>query len=369
MDASTAFLMEQVAQAGRPEDLFGQLDGSVDEKYQAGKRLFRSLSRALHPDVHGSDAQVSRAYGRVSELWAEAQVAIKEGRYGQPRVPQVAPISTTRHVYQDYALMTIGDLADVYRGTRDAGAEPVILKIGRDPADNDLLQAEHETLSYLHRVDQPEDKVFRPFLPEPLEHFSISDGRSPVRAATAFAAIEGLVSLETVREAYPMGIEPEDMAWMFRRLLYVLGYVHHRSVIHGAVLPAHVLIQPEKHGVVLVDWCYALRNPVQDNLHIPAISLSYEDWYPAEVLAKEPPRPGTDLAMAATTMVAILGGDAGRGTLPDSVPVPLRAFFRGCMLPSLSQRPRDAWELLEEFDQLIERLWGKRRFRVFEMPK
>mgnify|MGYP006170697443 CR=1 FL=1 len=28
----------------------------------------------------------------------------------------------------------------------------------------------------------------------------------------------------------------------------------------------------------------------------------------------------------------------------------------------------DAWRLLDDFDRLIETLWGKRKFRVLEMP-
>jgi hypothetical protein len=31
-------------------------------------------------------------------------------------------------------------------------------------------------------------------------------------------------------------------------------------------------------------------------------------------------------------------------------------------------RPQDAWDLLREFDAVIERLYGERRFREFAMP-
>lgn len=47
------------------------------------------------------------------------------------------------------------------------------------------------------------------------------------------------------------------------------------------------------------------------------------------------------------------------------VPRPLAAFAAGCTLASPVWRPRDAWQLLREFDDLIERLWGPRKFRPF----
>jgi hypothetical protein len=49
----------------------------------------------------------------------------------------------------------------------------------------------------------------------------------------------------------------------------------------------------------------------------------------------------------------------------EPVPQRLGAFAAGCTLATRSRRPDDAWELLREFDELIERLWGPRRFRPF----
>ena len=48
---------------------------------------------------------------------------------------------------------------------------------------------------------------------------------------------------------------------MWRRLLTALGWAHRARLVHGAVFPEHVLIHPELHGLVLVDWCYATATP------------------------------------------------------------------------------------------------------------
>ena len=48
---------------------------------------------------------------------------------------------------------------------------------------------------------------------------------------------QGMVSLAAVRSAYPDGLDPRDVAWMWRRLLVALGVAHRAGLVHGAVLP------------------------------------------------------------------------------------------------------------------------------------
>ncbi len=163
------------------------------------------------------------------------------------------------------------------------------------------------------------------------------------------------------------------MAWMWRRLLFVLGYVHRRGIVHGAVLPAHVMILPAQHGLVLVDWCYSsiASDDSNGNPPIKAIVEAYRGWYPEEVLKKQVPGPATDIAMATRCVVQLMGGDPLTGNLPDRVPVPFRAFFKGCLAVRQAARPDDAWGLLHEFDELLEHLgppYFPRRFRPFTMP-
>src|SRR6516164_8396933 len=109
------------------------------------------------------------------------------------------------------------------------------------------------------------------------------------------------------------------MAWMWRRLLVALGFAHRCGLVHGAVLPEHVLIQPHDHGLVLIDWAYAVAASPATGERVTAISAAYAAWYPAEIMRKEPPAAGTDLAMAARCVVALLGGDPLQGALPAHV--------------------------------------------------
>jgi hypothetical protein len=85
----------------------------------------------------------------------------------------------------------------------------------------------------------------------------------------------------------------------------------------------------------------------------------YAGWYPPEVPARERASAATDIYMATRCMTHLMG---------DKAPKPMRSFAQGCLAARQRRRPDDAWRLLAEFDELLERLYGPRRFRPFTMP-
>ena len=183
-----------------------------------------------------------------------------------------------------------------------------------------------------------------------------------------FSWSPGWYSLADARAAYPGGLDPKDAAWIWRRLLVGLGFAHVNGVIHGAVLPGSVLIQPEQHGLLLKNWAYAVHDPQTTGEIITAIDAEYEDWYPDEVRNSELPVGATDIAMSARCMIFLLGGEPARGVFPARVPGPMQMFLKSCILPGKRARPQDAWGLKEEFDELLKKLWGERKFHPFSMP-
>ena len=140
------------------------------------------------------------------------------------------------------------------------------------------------------------------------------------------------------------------MAWMWRRILVALGFAHVNGIIHGAVLPANILIQPEEHGLMLEigSTPSALR---QENI-LSHIDPDFATWYPPEIAKNEVPTFGMDINMSAKLMIHLLGGDAERNSIPDSVPHAMRMFLKGSILPG-KRAPQDAWALLQEFDDLL----------------
>lgn len=313
-----------VATATSDDDLFGP-DRSA--------RRYRQLVTALHPDRlatadPATRAAATEAYIRVTTRWRDCRTPVLGGH----RLLRIAHR---------------GDLADLW----DVGADQ-LLKLPRQPIDNDLMAREARALRTIAERGDPRHLPYVPRLVDSFRHRDPETGAD--RLVNVLATAPGLHSLDEVLQAYPDGLDPRDVAWMWRRLLVALGLAHHAGVVHGAVLPRHVLIGPEVHGVVLVDWCCAV---IGDGT-VPAMVPGHEDWYPREVHERDQCGPGTDIAMATRCMTELMG---------DRAPRELRDFAAGCSLPALHARPDDAWKLLAELDGVLDRLYGPRVFRPFTL--
>jgi serine/threonine protein kinase len=316
-----------VIEAARgPGDLFGS----------DAARTYRRLAQLTHPDAHPGDARAARAFAKLADLWR-------------------------RHRDGHGALVARGDIANLYRVSQG------LLKVTRDPADNDLMRAETIALAALRtRVE----RRFQAYFPELVLAQRRRDPSSGAEhRANVIVELTGFRSLAEIRSAVsharpapgPAGLDPRDAAWMWRRLLVAVGAAHRAGLIHGAVLPEHVMIHAGEHGLVLVDWCYSWpgllgRAPAG---RVRAVVKRYRDWYPHEVLSGHRAGPDLDIWLATRCMTELIG---------DLMPAPMAAFARGCLLASPSRRPADAWSLLAELDDLLERLYGPRTFRPFAMP-
>lgn len=336
----------EVVRAGDPLDVFGPPPEPGRPVSAAAKDRYRRLARLLHPDraPHARTAEATAAFARLGELW-------RSHRDGADH-PDLLTCNGTD--YQIGAQLVAGDLANLYRlRHREGAGADVIVKLARDPADNDLMRAE---ASALRQIASNGDRRFAAYVPRLAGTFIHRDPHTDVtRQANLLPVLTGFVTLAEVADAFPDGVDPRDAAWMMRRLLVGLGYAHRAGVVHGAVLPEHVMIHPEAHGLVIVDWCYrpAPGRP------IAAMVSRYAGWYPPEVGAKQPADASTDLYLAARCLDHLV---------KDRQPARMRDFIRGCTLRRQRARPRDAWQLLSEFDDLLSQLYGPRRFRPFQLP-
>ncbi|WBB55926.1 serine/threonine protein kinase [Verrucosispora sp. WMMD573] len=300
---------------------------------EAPERRYRELVGALHPDRlgwagPGIRAAATTAFLRVTSRWRARRATVLHGyRCGRPAYS--------------------GDLADLY----DVGADR-LLKLPRDAADNDLMVREQRALRTLAERGDPR---WLPYVPRLVDSFTHRDaGTGADRRITVLGTAPNLHSLVEVRRAYPDGLDARDVAWMWRRLLVALGLAHRAGLVHGAVLPSHVLIDPDAHGLVLVDWCFS----TEPGGTVPAMVPEHETWYPPEVPHRQPCGPGTDIFMATRCMAWLLDRRAPRQLLD---------FARGCRQRLLRARPDDAWLLLRELDQVLHRLYGPRTFRPFTL--
>ena len=310
----TVEAIDRVVAAAGPADLFGA--GPADD----ARREYRRLAQLVHPDANPRDARATGAFAKLAALWQQRQAA-------------------------DGALVASGDIANLVR------VPGGLLKLARDPADADLMGREAAALDWIDAVGDPE------FLPDVPEFRGMSRHPDPVTGAVRHGnllrELKGFVSIEEVSERFPGGLDPRDVAWIWRRTLVAIGFAHRCGLVHGAAVAPHILIEPAEHGVVLADFCYSCGGPNPGTL--PAVVARYRSSYPPEVGAGYQPGPDHDIYTVTRTLAALCA----------SLPAPLERFVRACTLPSAVGRPKDAWEVLRDFDEIIERLWGKRTFRIF----
>lgn len=333
---------KQIEGATDPRALFG-------EDPTAAQKLYYRLAMAVHPDkVDKRDRE------RANDLTAALTVLWEHYKGGTAPADGWFTVSTRRRSYAVSRLGHYAPIANSYPCTwmEDDDEQHGEMKIPRLPRDADLMQAEATALA---AMGQGEEK-FRIFVPELVETFRHRDKTTKVeRRVNVTRHVDGLYNLAAVCKKFPGGMDHRDAAWMFRRLLVAIGFAHDVGYVHGAVLPQNIFIHPEHHGLVLYEWCFS--TPMKSKM--TAWDASSATMYPNEVVNKEPVTEATDLYMAAKTLEFMVGDEAPRA---------LRAFIRGCTLESQSMRPYNAWVLREEYDGLIERLYGPRRFRPFTVP-
>lgn len=370
---------QYLSKATCPEDVFGILTGSLDDKLSAIKAQYRQFAQVVHPDKNNGQKDLAQtAFSRLTDLKNDAEKKIQAGLYGNRQVaapapkPKMDPI-TVKVKGRQYTLKEVlfeGDICDLYGCTSNInGADKSLLyKISQVPGNNDLVDNEYAALTELYQPKASGDRrleYFRNFFPEPFDSFPMRSQGTSNRKVIILPNLEEMYSIAEVLQAYPKGIEFKTMVWMLKRILVGVGYAHERGIIHGAILPPHVLVHPVHHGGTIVDWCYSVRKGDR----IKAISASYRPFYAPEILNKEIPGPFTDIYMAAKTAVYIVGGDVTTNQVPDSVPKEIQDFLGTCLQTSPLKRPNNAWDLHDQFNALLERTVGKRKYTVFEMPE
>lgn len=260
-----------------------------------------------------------------------------------------------------------GNISDVYTGRRARWpTELVILKILRDRQDTNLFDNEWDALQELQRSEAPGADNFTMLIPQPIIHGDITAGSFAGRRVSIFRWASGFHhTFDEVRSAYPHGIPPQASIWIWRRILEVLAFIHASGMAHGAVLPAHLLIQENEHGVRLVGYSSAGRFGEK----LRTVSPGYESFYPQPTQSWSKLTAQLDLAMSARCVAAILGGNPATASLPTTVPAQLAGIVQRIALSEpASASSEAAWAIREELGEVSRKVFGPSRFIPIVMP-
>lgn len=281
-----------------------------------------------------------------------------DGYWPERRDESSATVRGPHRCYVLQQFFAVGDAADIHLASAegDSAAENAgqyIVKVSRERDGFTLLN--NERIALAHLVAAAGETTYRWYLPRLVESFS-TRGKFPMRI-NVFSFHRRLHTLEQVHEQHP-ALDGRHLAWIFNRLLTVLGFCHRQGVLHGAVLPCHVMIDAANHGLQLVGW----GQSVAKGQLIQTVPASYADWYPPEVRMKQPAGPAIDAFLAARCLVYLAGGDPVTNWMPDAVPLPMRRFIATCLVESPRMRPDDAWALQGDFETLLRSIYGPPKF-------
>lgn len=309
------------------------------------KQRLRTINLFLHPDrwpdVNDRET-ANKAFAQLQELLhAEAKAG-----------SSTFEITTRKRTYHINGLAFKGTVANLYNATyeREGSVKKGLLKLPRSPKDNDLITAEAKALKTIWDSED-ERRVFFPRYEESFKHRDKGTGID--RKALVLRKLSGFVSLADVLKTYPEGLDPRDLAWIWRRCLAGIGMLDEVGFVHGSICPEHILIHPLMHGVILCGMTTAVESG--EKVRFLGTNPSRPALVAPEIFAKGATSTATDIYMLSMTML---------GALHQNAPKQFRTFVRGCVFERMTTRPQDPMRLLKEFDELLDRLY-ERKFRPF----
>lgn len=325
---TTTDAIKTVFAAINPEALFGS----------DPKGIYRRYAKLLHEDVVavGVKDEAARAFRKLSDFYSQLNGDHKPTEQVIGKWIVSSPLAK-------------GDICDVYQA-RSVQDETIaaVFKLARSPRDSDLLENEYAHLGILHK--QPDDH-FKQYLPKVLDRVDASHRRANI----VTLALESM-SLADIGRLVGPSLDFKHCVWFVNRGLNALGFAHRAGIIHGAVLPEHLLFGPKSHLLVLVDWCYSVT--AESKKHIPAIVKSRKDLYPAEVLRRLPAKPATDIYMLFASIASI----------GNAIPKRFKPIFQHALAASPNSRPADAWALLDRWLAVAREEYGPAKYLELTIP-
>lgn len=327
------------------DNLYDILEVSPRARSGVIDAAYKVLVREYHPDKTDGDDRITKALNRAKDVLLDTK---KRAKYDK----ELNRLDETRiGNYHVMELIAEGGFGRTYRGEHISLKTLVCIKHGINisPQDAEILMEEARSIW-------------------DLRHFGIPAIRDIIRLDDgSYALVMSYIpgpTLTKIIEKNEM-LEPEHVCWIMERTFNILKYLHYHGVVHGDVKPQNIIVQPESHTVVLVDYGLAMIRPKSDSQNI-----GYTPYYaPPEQVAGHVLIPRSDFYSLAMTMVYALGGDIAKKEVPESVPDELCDFLRRFLVREVLSRPGwDTEDFADSVADLRVKLFGRRRSKMKPIP-
>jgi serine/threonine protein kinase len=337
------FIVDSLNTACCPEDVFGN-DPS---------KSYKQLAKMCHPDII-KHPLAEQTFQKLNTMKEEADKRVADKTWGK-RLPLPHCIPLDIGAFRVKRSPYIGDVADLYR----VEGKPLIVKVVRSADDNDLLRAEQVALSEMSKITT----VVKEGVPKIVDSFQIAGRwKRQVNVITQFPGFWTAAEIHSVTK-----IDDRTMVWMFKRLLALLTWAHHFRIVHGAILPPHVMFYPDndgggvdarKHSTRLIDWCYSVN--FEKRTRLSAWVPAWKDMYAPELLDKSYIGPESDIYMAAQLMLYLRQSSL---FMPE-----LQTVILKCLEKDPKKRYRKAGDVLEDWKKAAVKAYGAPKWWDFNLP-
>lgn len=310
------------------------------------KAAYQALIKIHHPDHSGSD-KLAKKLNAAYEILSSPD---KKKEFDKRKNEQTGTVIGSYRVLDSIAE---GGFGVTYKGEHVLTKDPVCIKhcLQVSPAHDQVLIQEMKSIWDLRHYAMP---VMRDLQ-------RLDDGS----LALIMSYIPGPTLEQIVEKAGK--IEPESAAWITERILNALLYLHHHGVIHGDIKPQNVIIQPNSHSVVLVDFGLAMVKPGSSDK-----SLGYTPLFaPPEQIAGKALLPASDYySLGMLMLYALNGGNANKRVekkeVPSTVPDPMAHFIASLIKKDVLARPQE--NLFETFVKVRQQSFGRTRSGMKNIP-
>ena len=272
-----------ILNARAPEDLFPCVD-----TVEGLRKAVRKLSAAVHPDANPHNASDAEAAFKRLTTWAErAAQKLKAGTWRDGKPTAEFAFRTPTSTYEVYGLArreALFDSIDV-----SMMGLPALLHVARSERYEALVPNAVRALKSLNGAGVPD---------------FVECVRLRGRAAYVTAPLpKGFVTLASLMEAAPHGMQPAVLLPCTYSLLGILARLSRFDLLHGAINPVTWRVNLATSDSYLTDWHYSVRRGEV----IVYQNETYSGLSPWEVKEKRITDRGTDLASAMLVLREALG--------------------------------------------------------------
>ncbi len=309
---------------------------------------YKALQREYHPDKPGGDENIARLLNEAYEVLSDPR---KRADYDASASVRMGTIIGNYKILKEIAA---GGFGTTYLAEHLLAGEPVCVK-----------HCHHVSTVYEETLVKEARAVWD------LRHYSLPVMRDFLRLddgslALVMSYIPGSTLEQLVKKVGRL--EPEHVGWIMERVLNALMYLHFNGVVHGDIKPQNIIIQPESHNIVLVDFGLSMVKP-QHNSDPKGYTPVFSS---PEQLGGLPLVPESDFFSLGMTMLYALSGSveaASRLQVPKDVPDVFCTFIRRFLIRSVKERPNWKSENLFETIQEVRRAsFGRKNSGMKPIP-